>query len=439
MLDALRWGALLVLGVPYLWVRTRFTPAGWLAVSALLVSALLGLDTNGNTAHRAFTFLAALLGVSLLCAPLFRARLSVERRLPRFGTAGEPLPYRVAVRNEGGGRLSGLRLREDLLAPFPSLAEFRREPQPPGTSFGERLSGYARWRAHLRARRLAEGAPKELPELPPGASCEADLELLPLRRGRLRLSALDCERPDPLGLFLARVRGPAEQSVLILPRRYPVPNPALPGSRRHQPGGVALASSVGDSSEFVSLREYRPGDPPRRVHWRSAARAGELLVREYHDEYFVRHALVLDTFVPAGAEPLFEEAVSVAASYACAVLTQESLLDLLFIGADAYCFTAGRGLGGTERMLEILACAQPCRERPFAELRAAVARRFALLSGCIPVLLGLDAERRAFVRELRGLGVPVSAFALLRPGEAPEPEPGVRFLEAGRIAQGLAC
>ena len=88
---------------------------------------------------------------------------------------------------------------------------------------------------------------------------------------------------------------------------------------------------MGDSEEFVALRDYRPGDPLKRIHWRTWARIGRPVVREYQDEFFVRHALVFDTFLSAPT-PAFEEAVSVAASFACTVGTQESLLDLLFVG-----------------------------------------------------------------------------------------------------------
>jgi uncharacterized protein (DUF58 family) len=55
-------------------------------------------------------------------------------------------------------------------------------------------------------------------------------------------------------------------------------------------------------------------------------------VKEFEDEFFVRHALVLDTFTDEPHSEILEEAVSVAASFACTVLTQESLLDLLFVG-----------------------------------------------------------------------------------------------------------
>ena len=59
---------------------------------------------------------------------------------------------------------------------------------------------------------------------------------------------------------------------------------ALPGAMKYQQGGVAMASSVGQSDEFVSLRDYRPGDPLQRVHWKSFARAGrQLLLSARHD------------------------------------------------------------------------------------------------------------------------------------------------------------
>ena len=74
-------------------------------------------------------------------------------------------------------------------------------------------------------------------------------------------------------------------------------------------------------------------------------------------------AAVLDTFDDEPQSEILEEAVSVAASFACAVLTQESLLDLLFVGPEAFSVTAGRGVGHVERMLEILAAVRPCRER----------------------------------------------------------------------------
>ena len=118
------------------------------------------------------------------------------------------------------------------------------------------------------------------------------MELIPLSRGPLRFKGTAIARADPFGLVRSFVTVPLPQSVLILPKRYPLPPIALPGVMKYQQGGVALASSVGRSEEFVSLRDYRPGDPMRHIHWKSWARTGRPIVKEFLDEFFVRHALV---------------------------------------------------------------------------------------------------------------------------------------------------
>src|SRR5262249_47616439 len=150
-------------------------------------------------------------------------------------------------------------------------------------------------------------------------------------------------------------------SLLVLPKRYIIPPIALPGAMKYQQGGVALASAVGQSEEFMALREYRRGDPLRHIHWKSWARAGRPVVKEFQDEFFVRHALILDTFTTSARAEVFEEAVAVAASFACSLRSQESLLDLMFVGPQAFCFTTGRGLAHTDQMLEILAAVRICR------------------------------------------------------------------------------
>jgi len=212
----------------------------------------------------------------------------------------------------------------------------------------------------------------------------------------------------------------------------------LGGYRKYQPGGVALASSVGDSEEFMALRDYRAGDPMRRIHWRSWARVGRPVVREYQDEFFVRHALVLDTFAAPDGHAVFEEAVSVAASIAVSVETQESLLDLMFVGPETYCFTAGRGLGNTDRLLEVLACVSACHDKPFRALHRAVLDRHDALSSCVCVLLAWDEPRQELIRDLEALGTPTRVFVVGDRGALTGLPPHVHRLEVGRIGEGLA-
>jgi uncharacterized protein (DUF58 family) len=215
---------------------------------------------------------------------------------------------------------------------------------------------------------------------------------------------------------------------------------------KYQAGGIALASHVGQSDEFVALRDYRHGDPLRHIHWRSWAKAGKPVVREFEDEFFVRHALVLDTFNDHPRTDVFEEAVSVAASFAYSVRTQESLLDLLFVGPESYCFTAGRGLARSDQMLEILASVQTCRDHRFLELQDLVLNHVTLVSGCICIFIAWDNERQKFVEKLVALGVPVLVLVIvprahrgtLDAGPLRDDPGQFHVLEVGKIEAGLA-
>jgi len=429
-----------LLGAVEYWILRRFTPAGKLVLAAIVISAVVGVDTKQSMAYQVFTFATCLLTVSLVWALFFKARMTATRMLPRFCTAGTTLQYRITVENQSRTLQSGLEVIEDYFEIQFLPGQDELEPSKggegsngsPGKASGRFLSRFARRGKFTLA---------PLPHLEPGSHAEVRLEITPRRRGRLYFRTLQVACPDPLGLFRAIISFPVEQSLLVLPRRYQVPDLSLAGTRKYQSGGVALASSIGDSGEFIGLREYRPGDPLRRIHWKSWAKVGKPIVKEYQDEFFVRHALVLDTFLAAETSRAFEEAVSLAASFACAADTQESLLDLMFVGLQSYCFTSGRGVDHIDRMLEILASVRTCQVKPFAELPAMVLEKSPALSSCICIFLEWDAQRKAFVERLQSIGVPVMALVVTGEDDAaPEFETTVKDvyrLRAGQILEGL--
>lgn len=428
------------------WLRfragRRLTVGGWTVLIALLAAGFMGVDTDTTVAYQAFTPLLFLLLISLAFSLTFRGRFSASRVLPRFGTAGQPFVYSIFLRNQGRRMETDLTLRENVGDSRPSFADWKTmqlADQRRRRSF--RISEGGRPNPFTPA--AIKSTP--VPVVRSGEEVEIRAEFRPLRRGVIRLRGLSIARPDPFGLCRAFCNVPAPQSVLILPRRYLLPPIALPGIMKYQQGGVALASSVGQSDEFVSLRDYRRGDPLRHIHWRSWAKTGKPIVKEFEDEFFVRHALVLDTFTKDPRSDAFEEAVSVAASFASAIELQETLLDLLFIGTEAYCFTAGRGLAHADQMLEILASVKPCSDKSFATLEHLVLDHAAAVSSCICVLLDWDERRREFVRELQSMDVPLLVLVITEPGNSKTIDPGPmqhqqeRFhvLQAGRIQEGL--
>jgi uncharacterized protein (DUF58 family) len=415
----------------------RFTPAGRLVVAGAVAAGLFGVNPRLNMAFQVFCLLSALLIASGLYALRFKAAFTARRNAPRYGTAGRPLTYRVRVENATRRLQKGLRLAESPPQKPPTFEEFmtRREPLGEKRNAFDRYVGYHRflYLLHLNQRAVVEE--NDLPDLAPRSTAEVKLTLTPTRRGRLDLKGLKVIRTDPLGLIRSKREIEAADRVLILPQRYQLPASTMPGTRRFQPGGVALAGSVGDAEEFVSLRDYQPGDPLRRIHWRSWARLGKPIVKEFQEEFFVRHALILDTFHPVPGAPIFEEAVRLAASFVAALDDRESLLDLMFVGPEAYCFTSGRGLSQVDRMLEILASVDVCADRSFEALKPVVLERAGLLSACILVLLDWDEPRRALVSDLIALNLPLTVLAVTPPGFEETLDPGPMTARPGRFHQ----
>ena len=118
----------------------------------------------------------------------------------------------------------------------------------------------------------------------------------------------------------------------------------------------------------------------------------------------------------------------------------------MFIGPEAYCFTAGRGLAHTEQILEILACVEVCRDKPFASLTQLITQHLAAVSGCFCVFLEWDTRRQMLVQRLQSLGIPTLVFVLRDAGTAGtlaagpmsgEPQ-NLHALEVGKIAETLA-
>lgn len=416
-------------------LRERLTPAGWLAFAAAGAAAALGVDTTRTMSYQGFALMLAMLCVAFASALFFRVRASAQRELPRYVTAGERFEYRVVLQNDGRRPLQVM-VREALRDPRPGYEEWRRarEPGEERRNWFDRNQGYFRWR-WLIERRSAESAPLHaIAPVAPGERRELKLWLRPRRRGRLELEALQVARTDPLGLVrgLAKVSAPGR--VIALPKRYRLPPIALPGSRRFQQQGVTLAASTGDSEEFLGLREYRPGDPLQRVHWKGYARTGTPIVREFQDEFFERHALVLDTSTARGEDDAFEEAVAIAASFVYAIDTRECLLDLLFVGGEARTYTAGRGQMQMEHMLEVLAGVAPSAPAEFDTLFRAVLAQRAGLTSCILVLLAWDDARRRLVEALRASGLQLRILLIGESAPA-----GVTALKPGNVQAGLAA
>jgi uncharacterized protein (DUF58 family) len=433
------------------WVLAHFTKSGLFILICLSVALVLGVTPDKTLGYKIFSLLSSFLLLSILISKFFRADFSVERSLPQCLTVGEKVFYKLEIKNNTKLSQKGLSVIEDLEDPRPSFDEFISEEEPgeKKRNAWDRQMKYYRWMWLVELKEMAEVKETELPTLPPEKEIQVQVELKPKRRGYLRFTGSNICRPDPFGLFKSLFSFTNEESLLILPKIYRVPALQLPGRRKHNEQGVALASHVGDSEEFVSLRDYRAGDPMRNIHWKSWAKMDNPIVKEFQEEYFSRHALVLDTFSPSGGVDIFEEAVSAAASFVSNVELKDSLLDFMFVGNSSHCFTAGRSLGNTDQFLEILASVKECDNKPFSSLATILLSRVDLINGCVCIFLVWDEERKNLVSKLKSQGISLVVLLVtdnknelentgFDPGPMKNDMSNFHILEAGNMEEGLS-
>jgi len=131
-----------------------------------------------------------------------------------------------------------------------------------------------------------------------------------LRRGPVGARAWRMYTSDPLGFFLGRRQASDLEIALILPRFA-----SLSDRRQVRELEASMAAPrAGSGNELFGIREYRPGDSLRRIHWRSSARHGALVVREYEPPGLQTLAILLDPSPPT--TEIADQVARVAASEA---------------------------------------------------------------------------------------------------------------------------
>lgn len=154
-----------------------------------------------------------------------------------------------------------------------------------------------------------------LPTLRHGEWHEKSLTVPTSRRGVYRVGPAVQHLSDPLGLTLRRHLWVEPVDLYVRPRMVPVESLGSTQVRDLE-GTPSNQISMSDLA-FHALREYVRGDDLRHVHWRSSARAGELLVRQYHDSRRTQASVLLDPAATSYADDTsYELAVEVAASLA---------------------------------------------------------------------------------------------------------------------------
>ena len=236
------------------------------------------------------------------------------------------------------------------------------------------------------------------------------------RRGVYELGPVTVTATDPFGFFrFSRTFGRVD-TVLVYPNAPQLPNFYIPPA--NLPGEGRFRRRTHNVTPNVSgVRGYEPGDSYNRIHWRSTARTGELMVKLFELDPASDIWVVLDlqesVHVGGDEDDNTEEAgVSIAASIGRYFVTANRSIGLIELGDDLRVDEPDRGSNQFTRILESLALARAVGGVPVADLMAEESRRFGRHTTVVVVTPSTSGDWPLALMALQGRGVKVAAVLL---------------------------
>ena len=326
------------------------TSAGRAALATGWVLLLASLFTTNENVR---LLVCAVLASAAVAAPLARddlARVRLARELPARSRVGQPTPVRYLLENTSRRSASAVLVRDA-------------------------LGGGAK---PVAVEAVFDAVDR-------GEEASAETSVVFLRRGRRRLRPAMLSARDPLGLFVASFATAAPAETLVHPQEGRATRALIARlAGAAATSGRAIAPPPG-LDHLYGVREFREGDDPRRIHWRTTARRGVQTLVDWREERTRRVVVALSRCDGRGLahDQRFERAVSLAAT----------------------------------------------------ALRACVAARLParLVLGSEPA----GREPGVAVRGPRGLGAALDALALVRTGGERRPERALERFEAARGSHAL--
>jgi Protein of unknown function DUF58 len=378
---------------------------------------------------RGRAFLAAGAGTSV------SALVLGQRDLLRVGLLLALLPLACALlAGRGGYRLSAERVVQPARLPVGRAAHVQVRVSnlartPTGVLLAEDAIPYV----------LGDRSRFVLDRLGGGAHADVGYTVAPPLRGRYELGPLRLRVADPFGMCEVTRSFRSTTTLVVVPATVPLApmqgegvwaGPGAPGAR-----SVAVLGE-----DDVTPREYRYGDDLRRVHWRSTARRGELMVRPEEHPRQRRATVLLDrrrrAHAGRGAASSFEWAVSAAASVVVHLVDQGYAVRLLCDDVETAWTASASGAGagvdsgtGPAALLDRLAVVEPGDDGVLAGAVGALARGGG--DGLVVAVLGdVDADDVTALAGLVRRGGRAVALMLHAPSWAPASA-------GGRAGEGL--
>lgn len=378
--------------------KPRPTARGW-ALFAVGVVALVASVALGRTdVLFVGIFLTVLPLAAMISVTVDRPRLTVTRSFhPDIVAAGETATVVTTARNE---------------SPRPSPAARWREFAPAavgvqGSALFPRLGAHQVNVSHGRDTIVLRQ------------------EVRARHRGSHPVGPLILSRTDPFGLAYAEYALGQPKQFVVTPRVTALPGGDLDVARSEGTEHELLRHSIPSADELIA-REYRPGDPLRRVHWRATARHDKLMVRQEERRSNPEAWLIADTRDASAPDAEFETLMELVASIGVHLLDEGFVVSVVETGPRQLSGRSGAGRTGTlgaatptydvgsadRLLLADLAAVEPSdvpRDDAVAELAAGL-RRSGRAVPVFALLLGGSLNELGALAAVRSMCDPAVAF-----------------------------
>ena len=216
------------------------------------------------------------------------------------------------------------------------------------------------------------------------------------QRGKYEIGPFVVYFFDPCGLFFLKRTYYVYSELYVYPRTFnihrfpPLAKGILPWF------GIETTRASGDEDEFYGVREYKEGDPIKRIHWISTARKNRLIVKQFQRQSFFRATIIFnlekDKNFGEGKERVAEYIIKIAASLAKYLIERDVSLEIIAHTQEIVHIPFNKGLEHLEDIFRFLAVTQPESRVGLGEIFEEFSRYIPNDSNLIVIMLDKDWE-----------------------------------------------
>ncbi|MEZ6047932.1 MAG: DUF58 domain-containing protein [Planctomycetaceae bacterium] len=310
--------------------RIRLTPQGMTLLILMLVFLIASMLSRSNMLILLFSFIAGSFIVNGGMGMKMVKGALVRRRIPAAVMAGEKFAVNIEYTNTNRFRSAWVMVVRDII-----------------NHTSETLQAEV-----LIARIL------------PRQTASTYYDFRPMRRGIYKFGPLEVVTSSPLGMVERGHVFDVQNEITV----YPAVGRLTSYWKKERSNAAELVQQKQTrkgvfDDEYHSMREYRPGDNPRAIHWRTTARRNEVMVREFHQSRDDDVLLLLDLWLPHKAQDEHYERVEDAVSFAATICleqmqqSRDSKFTVLVNGETPLSWSGHSSPLGTDEVLTTLAIA----------------------------------------------------------------------------------